>query len=120
MHLACLQIHMGQTLLWVKENLYMTIAGTHTCLLQVHLHDMIYYSNYDIVFESRNYYITCWIFQIQIYVYSQHLHGTILFIFGMLILDRCCHLVVIDLYMFVWVLTWNLFAWSVYMLRTVC
>lgn len=40
-----LQIHMRQTLWWVKENLYMTLAGTRTCLLQVHLHDMILYSN---------------------------------------------------------------------------
>ena len=38
--------------------------------------------------------IDCLVFQIQIYVYSQHLLGTILFIFGMLILDRCVLVVV--------------------------
>lgn len=69
--------------------------------------------------KSVIYYISSLVFQIQIHVYSQHLRGTILFIFGMLILDRC-FLVIMFSCMFVCVLYQSLWVCPFSMLCCVC
>lgn len=90
-HLVCLQIHMWQTLLYVRENLSMIIAGTHTCLVQVHLRDMIFLVLILInILEGRNSLEFWFVFQIQIYVCLQLLLAIILSISGMLTQGRWC------------------------------